>query len=111
MSRFLTILSVGLLASSLSLANERSTTEARSLSSDTTEESGEDYMERMYDEGLFVDPAPIAPTDPGIQAAVKICVDGSGWCLETTSYVDCNDWIASYEGEGTPSGISCYDVY
>ena len=102
---------IGLLASGLSFANDRSmTTETCTQTSDTSE-SGEDYMSRMYDEGIFVDPAePDGPIDPGVQAAVKICVDGSDFCLETDSYTDCNDWKASYEDEGPPSGISCYDL-
>jgi hypothetical protein len=106
MTRILCVLIAGLFASSLSLADDRAASSERSVERETTEESGVDYMERMYDEGIFTDPA-----EPGgIQEAVKICVDGSGWCLETTSYIDCNDWLSSYGEEGVPSGISCYDV-
>lgn len=111
MARFLPFLVAGLLVSSLSHATDRaarSLEPAGDLESDTS--AAEAHMKEMYSEGIYFDPAEPGEPGGGVQEAVQICVDGSGWCLETTSYVDCNDWISSYGEEGTPSGISCYDV-
>ena len=42
---------------------------------------------------------------PEVSAAVQIC--GEGWCLELTSYDDCNDY---YSTEADLEGVSCNDI-